>query len=74
MDAAFELQKLLTSSLPTSGIVTAIHAGGWASVATSAGLRQMRTDIRLAVGDAVTIAGDRVIGRRSAGPQQTYYV
>ena len=32
MDAAFELQYLLTSAQSTSGIVTAIHAGGWVSV------------------------------------------
>ena len=32
MDAAFELQYLLTSAQSTSAIVTAIHAGGWVSV------------------------------------------
>jgi hypothetical protein len=74
LDAAFELQKLVTSAQPTSGIVSAIHAGGWVSIATSAGLRQMRVDISLAVGDAVTIGGDRVVGKRAASPLRTYYV
>jgi hypothetical protein len=74
LDAAFELQKLLTSSLPSYGIVSAIHAGGWVSIATSVGLRQMRADISLVVGDSVLLSGDRIVGMRTASPQQIYYV
>lgn len=74
MDAAFELQKILTSSQPTSGIVSSIHAGGWVSVATSVGLRQMRADIALSIGDSVLLSGDRITGKRTTSPQQLYYV
>ena len=34
----------------------------------------MRADISLAVGDTVLLSGDRITGKRSAGPQQIYYV
>jgi len=74
VDAAFELQKILTSQQPSSGVVSAIHAGGWVSVATPAGIRQMRADIILAVGDAVLFSGDRITGKRTTSPQPVYYV
>jgi hypothetical protein len=51
-----------------------IYTGSWVSVATSFGLRQMWADVSLAIGDAVILSGDRVVGKRAASPQQSYYV